>query len=145
MQRFNQRVPKSIGVIFGRDVPGNEIPPVQNVLYVYRETVGPLLVQVQNTGSASFTFSMDETDDANATNPVLEGAVDMRVNGADVTSFSVVPGGAVAFTIDPGNVTHKHLVLRALAAGYTATQGTRPRGTVTISYTDGHMREVNRR
>jgi hypothetical protein len=58
----------------------------------------PLYGMVENQGSADFTFSLEQSDDNGDTDAYA--AVNMRVQGANVASVTVVPGARVVFTVE---------------------------------------------
>lgn len=63
-----------------------------------RERVGSIFGMVENFGTASLVFEVLESSDNGKTDAYA--AANIRVNGANVASVTVVPGGKVAFQIE---------------------------------------------
>jgi len=80
-----------------------------------RALTSPLFGMVENQGDAAFTFSLEQSDDNGDSDAYA--AVNMRVQGANVASVTVVPGARVVFTVEA--VTKKWLKMQvAEAAAY---------------------------
>jgi hypothetical protein len=76
---------------------------------IVRRQLWPLLVLVENTGDADFTFSIQES----STNKTSDySAVTGRVDGADydfTTPMTVVAGGKIVVVVEPADVTDDYL------------------------------------
>lgn len=128
--------------IFGpgnSEVDNSEDLIPQRLYYRRSESKGPYFGKVENLGGNDFTFRVMEATSPQQDPDDHTGPLNLRVNGATVTTVTVRPGGAVQFLVEGASTSKDILVFEAVPVDAEDPQRAYPYGYVSLAHFGGQL------